>query len=160
MIQALEGMTLNTPKGQMYIRPQDHQALQEMYIVKVVYDNSSMSKYYTGPSQFPSGSDWAGVFKTGFFGVQLITTLNSTQTAPPIDPAAASQPRPTVTTTTTTTHTTTTTTTAAGTSTTTTPTASTTAAASAPDYPFYGAVVVIVLLVVAVAYLATRSKKA
>jgi branched-chain amino acid transport system substrate-binding protein len=141
MIHALEGMTLNTPKGQMYIRPQDHQAIQEMYIVKVVYDNSTMSKYYTGPSQFPAGSDWAGIFKTGFFGVQLIETLNSTQTAPPIDPTAAAQQRPALPVTTTTT-------------TTTAPSQS-----STTDY-LYGAVVVIVILVVAVAYLATRPKKA
>ena len=104
MIQALEGMYLNTPKGPMYIRPQDHQALQDMYVVKAAYTNTTMSEYYTGPSQFPSDSDFGGiatssinVFKTGFWGAQLIETLNETQTAPPIYSGTASAPRPTVT---------------------------------------------------------------
>ena len=108
MIHALEGMYLNTPKGPMYIRPQDHQALQDMYVVKVAYTNSTMSKYYTGPSQFPSDSYFGGVatnsfniFKTGFWGAQLIETLNETQTAPPTYAGTASAPRPAVTFTTT-----------------------------------------------------------
>jgi branched-chain amino acid transport system substrate-binding protein len=100
MIQALQGMYLNTPKGPMYIRPQDHQALQDMYVVKAVYNNYTLSEYYTGPSQFPSGNDWVtliNVFKTGFWGAQLIETLNGTQTAPPIYAGTASAPRPAVT---------------------------------------------------------------
>jgi len=104
MIHALEGMYLNTPKGPMYIRPQDHQALQDMYVVTTKYTNSTMSKYYTGPSQFPSDSYFGGkatnsinIFKTGFWGAQLIETLNETQTAPPIYTGTASAPRPAVT---------------------------------------------------------------
>lgn len=100
LIAALEGMTLETPKGTMYIRPQDHQALQDMYVVKTVYDNSSFHQYYSGASEFPAGSNWAPVFNTGFMGVQLITTLNMSETAPPIDASAALQPRPQVSTTT------------------------------------------------------------
>jgi len=100
MIHALEGMYLNTPKGQMYIRPQDHQALQNMYVVKTAYTNSTITQYYTGPSQVPSGNDWISVinvFKTGFWGAQLIETLNETQTAPPIYTGTASASRPAVT---------------------------------------------------------------
>ncbi|MGP8124309.1 MAG: ABC transporter substrate-binding protein [Nitrososphaerales archaeon] len=103
MIQALQGMYLNTPKGPMYIRPQDHQALQDMYIVKVAYTNTTMSEYYTGPSQFPSDNVFAGsasvsinVFKTGFWGAQLIETLDETQTAPPIYAGTGSAARPAV----------------------------------------------------------------
>jgi hypothetical protein len=62
-----------------------------------------MSEYYTGPSQIPSSSYWVAgsgsainVFKTGFWGAQLIETLNETQTAPPIYSGTASAPRPAV----------------------------------------------------------------
>jgi branched-chain amino acid transport system substrate-binding protein len=97
MIQALEGMTVNTPKGSMYIRPEDHQALQSMYVVKVVLDiPSTFSKYYNASGQFPAGSYWAGIITTGYEGVSLITTMTGTQTAPPIYPGAASAPRPTL----------------------------------------------------------------
>lgn len=99
MIHALEGMYLNTPKGQMYIRPQDHQALQNMYVVKTAYTNSTITQYYTGPSQVPSTNDWISVinvFKTGFWGAQLIETLNETATAPPIYTGTASVSRPAV----------------------------------------------------------------
>jgi branched-chain amino acid transport system substrate-binding protein len=139
LIHVLEGMSLNTPKGDMYIRPQDHQATQEMYIVKTVYDNSSMAKYYASASQFPTGSDWAAVLKTGFVGVQLIATQNGNSTAPPIDPTAASQPRPAIAVTTTT---------------------STAASGISTEDYLYAAVVVIVILVIAVGYLATRRRKA
>jgi branched-chain amino acid transport system substrate-binding protein len=166
MIQALEGMSLNTPKGPMYIRPQDHQALQSMYIVKTVYDNTSMYKYYPqGVSSLPTGSDWAGVFKTGFVGVQLIETLNSSQTAPPIYPGAATQPRPAVSTTTTssttssTSPTTTTTTTSPTSSVTTTSTITTTVIQSTPTSTYiYAATAVIIVVVIAAVLLAMRRK--
>jgi hypothetical protein len=104
MIQALQGMYLNTPKGPMYIRPQDHQALQDMYIVKAAYTNSTIQKYYTGPLQMPSSSYWVAgsgstvnIFKTGFWGARLIETLDEAQTAPPIYPDTVTAPRPPVT---------------------------------------------------------------
>ena len=156
MIHALEGMTLNTPKGSMYIRPQDHQALQSMYIVKTTYDNSSIYKYYTNASEFPAGSLWSGLFKTGFIGVQLIQTLNGTQTAPPIYPGAASQPRPTVTTTTSLTSTTPSTT-SVTTSVTTTTTTTVVQPTSTTTY-IYAAAAVIIVVVIAGIYLATRRK--
>ena len=164
MIHALEGMSLNTPKGSMYIRPQDHQALQDMYIVKVAYDNTSMLKYYPqGASELPAGSDWVGIFKTGFFGVQLIQTLNGTQTAPPIYPGAASQPRPAVSTSTSSTSQSTATTTTSITATTsitsTTTSTTTTTVQSPTNTTLIIAVAVVVIAVVAAAiFLAMRRK--
>ncbi len=38
LIKAMEGLKVETPKGEIYIRPQDHQALQNMYHFKVVLD--------------------------------------------------------------------------------------------------------------------------
>jgi branched-chain amino acid transport system substrate-binding protein len=35
LIGALEGMKLDTPKGEMIIRKEDHQALQAMYVFKI-----------------------------------------------------------------------------------------------------------------------------
>jgi branched-chain amino acid transport system substrate-binding protein len=103
MIQALQGMYLNTPKGPMYIRPQDHQALQDMYVVKLAYYNSTITQYYTGPSQIPSTNYWVAgsgssvnIFKTGYWGVQLIEPLNETQTPPPIYASTATATRPAV----------------------------------------------------------------
>jgi branched-chain amino acid transport system substrate-binding protein len=162
MIQALEGMSLNTPKGPMYIRPQDHQALQNMYIVKTAYDNTSMYKYYPqGASELPAGSYWAGIFKTGFIGVQLIQTLNGTQTAPPIYPGAASQPRPTVTTSTTSTSTSTSSTSPSTSSITTSVTTTTTTTVVQPTPTttyIYAAAAVIIVAIVAGVFLVTRRK--
>jgi len=99
MIQALQGLYLNTPKGPMYIRPQDHQALQDMYVVKAVYTNTTISEYYATKSEIPSSNDWVSlinVFKTGFWGAELLETLNETQTAPPIYASTATATRPAV----------------------------------------------------------------
>jgi branched-chain amino acid transport system substrate-binding protein len=38
LIPALEGLRFNGPKGEYYIRPEDHQALQPMYIIEVATD--------------------------------------------------------------------------------------------------------------------------
>ncbi|KIL34676.1 ABC transporter permease [Cohnella kolymensis] len=35
LIQTMEGMTFDTPKGQMKFRPEDHQALQTLYAIKL-----------------------------------------------------------------------------------------------------------------------------
>lgn len=167
MIAALEGMTVNSPKGPEYIRPQDHQALQNMYIVKTVYDNSTLKAYYSSASQFPAGNVWPGILKTGYIGVQLIATLNGTQTAPPIYAGTANQPRPTVPTTTTSTSsappvTTTSVQTSTSTKTstsilTTTQVSTEVQAASISDYT-WPIVAVVAVVVLAVVFLATRRK--
>ncbi len=36
LIHAWEGMTFEGPKGKIYIRPEDHVAIQDMYIVKLL----------------------------------------------------------------------------------------------------------------------------
>ncbi|EJL25469.1 ABC transporter substrate-binding protein, partial [Brevibacillus sp. BC25] len=35
LIAAMEGMTFDTPKGQMQFRAEDHQALQTLYAIKL-----------------------------------------------------------------------------------------------------------------------------
>ena len=35
LIEAFEGMTFEGPKGEVYIRPEDHVAIQDMYILKL-----------------------------------------------------------------------------------------------------------------------------
>jgi branched-chain amino acid transport system substrate-binding protein len=166
MIAALEGMSVSSPKGSMYIRPQDHQAMQDMYIVKTVYDNSSMHAYYSSASQFPAGNAWAGILKTGYIGVQLIATLNGTQTAPPIYPGTAGQPRPAVQTTTTSTTTPVSTTTVVSSATQTSTltqtsvliqTATVVQASGVPDY-VYLLVAVVIVAVVAALFVASRRK--
>ncbi|MCP4317377.1 MAG: ABC transporter substrate-binding protein, partial [Hyphomicrobiales bacterium] len=39
LIKAMEGMSWDTPKGQMTFRPEDHQALQSMYHFKIKVDD-------------------------------------------------------------------------------------------------------------------------
>lgn len=46
MLPAMEGMTFNGPKGEVYIRPEDHVAIQDMYIVKLLNLNDPEFKYY------------------------------------------------------------------------------------------------------------------
>jgi branched-chain amino acid transport system substrate-binding protein len=38
LIKAMEGMRFMTPKGEMVFRPEDHQALQSMYAIKITVD--------------------------------------------------------------------------------------------------------------------------
>ncbi|HYW92547.1 MAG TPA: substrate-binding domain-containing protein [Gammaproteobacteria bacterium] len=41
LIKAFEGLTFESPKGRIHIRPQDHQALQNMYHFKVALDKNA-----------------------------------------------------------------------------------------------------------------------
>ncbi|MHA1949960.1 MAG: ABC transporter substrate-binding protein [Candidatus Thorarchaeota archaeon] len=67
MINYLEsGLTIDTPKGPTYLRPDDHQGLAEMYIAKAVND--------TRP-----GSETEGLVIA-----ELVETLNRTYVAPPV----------------------------------------------------------------------------
>jgi branched-chain amino acid transport system substrate-binding protein len=69
IIPALEGMSFMAPKGQEYIRPEDHQALQSMYIAQVFNDTTSWIKdYYPG----------------GFINLRLVAEIPGNVTAPPI----------------------------------------------------------------------------
>ncbi|HEX2914572.1 MAG TPA: substrate-binding domain-containing protein [Chloroflexia bacterium] len=63
MIPAMEGMSFPTPKGTMTFRKEDHQALQPMYIVKMVKDT-------TGTFSFPIPS--------------LVKEVSAEESAPPI----------------------------------------------------------------------------
>ena len=38
LISTMEGMSFQTPKGEMVFRPEDHQALQSMYVFKIKSD--------------------------------------------------------------------------------------------------------------------------
>jgi branched-chain amino acid transport system substrate-binding protein len=46
MIQAMEGMTFEGPKGTIYIRPEDHVAIQDMYIVHLLNVDDPEFRYY------------------------------------------------------------------------------------------------------------------
>jgi len=67
MINYLEsGVTINTPKGETYLRPDDHQGLAEMYIAEAVNDTTS-------------GSETENLVIA-----ELVQTLNYSTVAPPI----------------------------------------------------------------------------
>ncbi len=67
MINYLEsGITINTPKGETYLRPDDHQGLAEMYIATAVNDTAS-------------GSETENLVIA-----ELVQTLNKTYVAPPV----------------------------------------------------------------------------
>jgi branched-chain amino acid transport system substrate-binding protein len=59
MIPALEGLTWEGPKGEYYIRPEDHQALQPMYIIELVDTNPEQPFAYFELVQEVSGEDAA-----------------------------------------------------------------------------------------------------
>lgn len=72
VIHALEGLSFAAPKGQMYIRPEDHQALQSMYIAQVYNDTTSWINNYHS------------LFPNGFINLRLIAEISPELTAPPI----------------------------------------------------------------------------
>ena len=46
LIPVFEGMTFDGPKGEVYIRPEDHVAIQDMYILKLVDLSSPVADFY------------------------------------------------------------------------------------------------------------------
>lgn len=46
LIKAMEGMTFEGPKGTIYIRPEDHVAIQDMYILKLVNVTDPDANFY------------------------------------------------------------------------------------------------------------------
>ena len=46
LIAAFEGMTFDGPKGEIYIRPEDHVAIQDMYILRLVDLTSTEADFY------------------------------------------------------------------------------------------------------------------
>ncbi|MFP4320825.1 MAG: substrate-binding domain-containing protein [Anaerolineales bacterium] len=60
MIPALEGLTFDGPKGEYFIRPEDHQALVPMYIIEMIDPDSETFEYY-----------------------ELLDTVSAEDTAPP-----------------------------------------------------------------------------
>jgi branched-chain amino acid transport system substrate-binding protein len=46
LIKAFEGMEFNGPKGKIYIRPEDHVAIQDMYIVKILNVTDKDFKFF------------------------------------------------------------------------------------------------------------------
>lgn len=69
LIPVLEGLNFTSPKGPMYIRPEDHQALQSMYIAQVFNDTTSWITDY---------------YPNGFTSLRLIVEIPPELTAPPI----------------------------------------------------------------------------
>ncbi len=46
LVAAMEGMTFEGPKGTIYIRPEDHVAIQDMYVLKLVDLTAADAAYY------------------------------------------------------------------------------------------------------------------
>jgi branched-chain amino acid transport system substrate-binding protein len=46
LIDAMEGMTFQGPKGEIYIRPEDHVAIQDMYIVTLLNVDDPEFRFY------------------------------------------------------------------------------------------------------------------
>jgi branched-chain amino acid transport system substrate-binding protein len=46
LLAAFEGMTFEGPKGTIYIRPEDHVAIQDMYIVKLLNVDDPDQKFF------------------------------------------------------------------------------------------------------------------
>ena len=79
LIWALEGLEFLSPKGMMYIRPEDHQALMEMYIAEVINDTSTGYPIY--------GTSW-------ILRPELVEVVPRDECAPPIDPYPPTVERP------------------------------------------------------------------
>ena len=47
LVAAMEGMEFEGPKGTVYIRPEDHVAIQDMYILKLENLTSPIADFYT-----------------------------------------------------------------------------------------------------------------
>ena len=54
MIAAMEGMTFEGPKGTIYIRPEDHVAIQDMYILKLLNITDPDANFYEYVDDHPS----------------------------------------------------------------------------------------------------------
>ncbi len=67
MICHLEGLTITTPKGPTYMRPEDHQGLAEMYIAEIWKDDRPDSETY------------------GFLIAKLVERIPPMDVAPPVD---------------------------------------------------------------------------
>jgi branched-chain amino acid transport system substrate-binding protein len=46
LVQAMEGMEFEGPKGMIYIRPEDHVAIQDMYILELVSVTDPDANFY------------------------------------------------------------------------------------------------------------------
>ena len=46
LMSAFEGMTFEGPKGEVYIRPEDHVAIQDMYILKLANLTDPDANFY------------------------------------------------------------------------------------------------------------------
>ncbi len=54
MIAAMEGMTFEGPKGTVYIRPEDHVAIQDMYILTLFNITDPDANFYEYVDNHPS----------------------------------------------------------------------------------------------------------
>ncbi|UNQ73484.1 substrate-binding domain-containing protein [Infirmifilum sp. NZ] len=91
LIAALEGLNFFSVKGQITIRKEDHRTVQDMYIAQIVWDNSTLAKYYR-PEELPDL--YKPLLKTGIFAPKYIDTVQSV--TPPIEVNLyAQQPQPT-----------------------------------------------------------------
>jgi len=163
LISALENLSFYSVKGEITIRKEDHRTIQDMYIAKIIWDNTTLSKYYN-VTELPQ--IYQPFMKTGIFAPLYIETIP--RVTPPIE--ANLYPATTTTTTTptpTTTLPTTSTPTVAPVANTTTlissPTGTTTqtetAAPSGMSWEAVAAILIVVVIIIAIAiYLLVRRR--
>ncbi|MEM0008434.1 substrate-binding domain-containing protein [Thermofilum sp.] len=80
LINALEGLTFTSVKGDIKIRKEDHRTVQDMYIAQIVWDTTSLAKYYT-EQDLPDL--YKPLLKIGMFAPQYIDTVKSV--TPPVE---------------------------------------------------------------------------
>lgn len=81
LIEALEGMTIESPRGLIKIRSRDHRVIQDMYIAGITWDNMSLSTYYEKPEYLPS--IYRDLYKKGVFKAKLLSRVKYVE--PPIE---------------------------------------------------------------------------
>ncbi|MEM0459979.1 MAG: substrate-binding domain-containing protein [Thermofilaceae archaeon] len=142
LISALEGLSFLSVKGKITIRKEDHRTIQDMYIARIVWDTTSLAKYYK-PEELPDL--YKPLLTYGMFAPQYIETVESVtppvevnlypQQPPPEQPPPQQPPA-------------------------TQPPAQPPPQQPAADYtPYIAALVIVVVLVAALFFLKKRSKK-
>ncbi len=92
LISALEDLSFTSVKGDIKIRKEDHRTIQDMYIARIVWDNTALQKYY---SEDDLPNIYKPFLKVGIFAPKYVDTIKSV--TPPIEknlyPPEAAQPQ-------------------------------------------------------------------
>jgi len=81
LISALEDMEFDSPKGRVKIRAVDHRTIQDMYIVKIVFDNETLHRYYENISYLPAL--YQPFYNVGFLRPELVERMEAV--SPPVE---------------------------------------------------------------------------